>query len=90
MKNKDGRTVDRKILVRNISPGWLSDFFLSFSLERSTNEQEITEETEIRHSPLFAPVQCFRFLSVFHQCSIRGSVLVAAEGRATFLGARCG
>jgi hypothetical protein len=53
--------------------------------ERRTDEQEITEETENRHSPLFslfAPVQIFRFLSVFHRCSIRGSVLVSAKGRA--------
>jgi hypothetical protein len=41
---------------------WLSDFFLSFSLERRTNEQEITEETENRHSPLFAPVENLGFI----------------------------
>jgi hypothetical protein len=51
------------------------------------------EEAVIRHSPpcsLFAPVQIFRFLSVFHRCSIRGSVLVSAEGRAKFLHAQWG
>jgi hypothetical protein len=54
---------------------------------RRTNQQEITEETEIWRSPLFslfAPVHFFRFLSVFHRCSIRGSALIAAEGRAKF------
>src|SRR5258708_17765747 len=49
---------------------------------RRTNSQEITEETENRHSPLFslfAPVQIFRFLSVFHRCLIRGSVVSFAS-----------
>src|SRR5258708_34290188 len=37
---------------------------------------------------LFAPVQTFRLLSVFHRCSVRGSVLVAAACRVGCIGAQ--